>query len=65
MSAVRVTRGIVDVSVEAVAKVPGENLRVSRAELGALWSLAEHLGGQHGRTTTSWTVTASAAFGGS
>ena len=35
-------------SAEAVAKVPGENLRVSRAEFGAVWALAEHLGGQPG-----------------
>ena len=34
------------VSAEAVAKVPGENLRVSRADFGALWELAEHLGEQ-------------------
>ena len=34
------------VSAEAVAKVPGENLRVSRADFGALWALAEHLGEQ-------------------
>jgi hypothetical protein len=35
-----------EVSAEAVAKVPGENLRVSRADFGALWALAEHLGEQ-------------------
>ena len=35
-----------EVSAEAVAKMPGENLRVSRAEFGALWALAEHLGEQ-------------------
>jgi hypothetical protein len=33
-----------DVSAETVANVPGENLRVSRAEFGALWALAEQLG---------------------
>jgi hypothetical protein len=38
----------VDVTAEHVAKVPRENLRVSRADFGALWSLAEHLGGQPG-----------------
>jgi hypothetical protein len=38
----------VDVSAEAVAKVPGENLRVSRAQFGALWALAEYLGSQSG-----------------
>jgi hypothetical protein len=38
----------VDVSVEAVAKVPGENLRVSRAEFAAVWAFAEQLGGQPG-----------------
>src|SRR5215831_19177919 len=36
----------VQVSAEHVARVPGENLRVSRAEFGVLWSLAEDLGGQ-------------------
>jgi hypothetical protein len=36
----------VGVSAAAVAKVPGENLRVSRAEFGALWSLVEHLASQ-------------------
>ena len=34
----------VEVSAEAVARVPGENLRVSRADFGALWSTAERLG---------------------
>ena len=38
----------VDVSAEAVAKVPGENLRVSRADFSVLWSLAECLGSQPG-----------------
>jgi hypothetical protein len=33
-----------EVSVEAVAKVPGENLRVPRADFGALWAVAERLG---------------------
>jgi hypothetical protein len=33
-----------EVSAETLAKVPGENLRVSRAEFGALWALAERLG---------------------
>jgi hypothetical protein len=37
-----------EVSVEAVAKVPGENLRVSRAEFGAVWALAQRLGSQPG-----------------
>jgi hypothetical protein len=37
-----------DVPADAVAKVPGENLRVSRAKFGALWSLAERLGSQPG-----------------
>jgi hypothetical protein len=36
--------GDVDVSAEAVAKVPGENLRVSRADFGGLWTVAEQLG---------------------
>ena len=35
-----------EVSAEAVARVPGENLRVSRATFGALWTLAEYLGSQ-------------------
>jgi hypothetical protein len=34
------------VSAEAVAKVPGENLRVSRADFGALWAAAEHMGSE-------------------
>jgi hypothetical protein len=38
----------VDVTAEHVARVPVDNLRVSRAEFGVLWSLAEHLGGQPG-----------------
>jgi hypothetical protein len=38
----------VHVSAEAAAKVPGENLRVPRSEFGAVWALAEHLGGQRG-----------------
>jgi hypothetical protein len=38
----------VEVTAEHVAQVPGENLRVSRAEFGALWALAEHLGDQPG-----------------
>jgi hypothetical protein len=46
MSVGGATVGIVDVSAEAVAKVPGENLRVSRAEFGELWALAECLGSQ-------------------
>lgn len=37
---------VVEVSAEAVAKVPGENLRVSRADFGSLWALAEQLGSQ-------------------
>jgi hypothetical protein len=49
LSVVSATLCIVDVSAEAVAKAPGENLRVSRAEFGELWTLAEHLGRQPGR----------------
>lgn len=48
MSEFGVTLDVVDVSADAVTKVPGENLRVSRAEFGALWSLAEHLGREPG-----------------
>jgi hypothetical protein len=44
MSVCDVTLDDVQVTAELVAKVPGENLRVSRAEFGALWSLAERLG---------------------
>src|SRR6266542_1316149 len=33
-----------EVSVEAVARVPGENLRVTRADFGVLWAVAERLG---------------------
>jgi len=43
-----VTLDAVDVSAEAVAKVPGANLRVSRAEFGALWAFAEHLASRPG-----------------
>jgi hypothetical protein len=38
----------VEVSAEAVARVPGENLRVSRADFGALWGRAQRLAGQPG-----------------
>ena len=48
MSELGVTLDDVEVSAEAVAKVPGENLRVPLSEFGAVWSLAEHLGGQPG-----------------
>jgi hypothetical protein len=48
MSGLGVTLDSVEVSAEAVAKVPGENLRVARAEFGAVWALAEHLGGRPG-----------------
>lgn len=48
MSVRDVTLGDMEVSAETLAKVPGENLRVPRAEFGAVWSLAEHLGRQPG-----------------
>jgi hypothetical protein len=35
-----------DVSAAVVAKVPGGNLRVSRADFGALWALVDYLGSQ-------------------
>jgi hypothetical protein len=38
----------VDVSAAVVAKVPGQNLRVSRDEFGALWAAAEDWGGRPG-----------------
>jgi hypothetical protein len=38
----------VDVSAEAVAMVPRENLRVSLAAFAALWALAEDLGRRPG-----------------
>jgi hypothetical protein len=38
----------VEVSADAVAKVPGENLRVSRPEFSAVWALAEHMGSKPG-----------------
>jgi hypothetical protein len=44
MSVHDVTLDGMEVSAETLAKVPGENLRVARAEFGAVWSLAEHLG---------------------
>ena len=34
--------GGVDVTAELLARVPGENLRVPRAEFGAVWRLAEY-----------------------
>jgi hypothetical protein len=43
-----VTLNNVDVSAAAVAKVPGENLRVSRAAFGMLWADGERLAGQPG-----------------
>ncbi len=46
MSVHGVTLDGMEVSAETRAKVPGENLRVPRAEFGVLWSLAEHLGSQ-------------------
>jgi len=48
MSELGVTLDGVEVSAEAVAEVPGENLRVSRSEFGAVWALAERLGSQSG-----------------
>ena len=39
---------VVEVSGEAVAKIRGENLRVSRANFGALWARAQRLGSQPG-----------------
>jgi len=35
---------LVEVSAAAVAKVPGENLRMSQADFAALWSFAEDVG---------------------
>jgi hypothetical protein len=46
LSELGVTLDSVDVSAEAVAKVPGENLRVPRTEFGDVCVRAEHLGGQ-------------------
>jgi hypothetical protein len=48
MSALGVTLDGVEVPAEAVAKVPGESLRVPRSEFGGVWALAEHLGNQPG-----------------
>jgi hypothetical protein len=48
LSALGVTLNTVDVSAEAIAEVPGAYLRVSRAEFGEVWALAEHLGGEPG-----------------
>lgn len=45
---VRCHPGCVEVTAEHVARVPGENLRVDRADFGALWALAEHLCDQPG-----------------
>jgi hypothetical protein len=48
MSVFGVTLVGVEVAAEHVAKVPGENLRVSRAEFGAVWSMVERWAGQPG-----------------
>jgi hypothetical protein len=48
MSVRGVTLVGVEVSAELVAKVPGENLRVSRAEFGAVWSAVERWASQPG-----------------
>jgi hypothetical protein len=48
MSGPGVTLDDVEVSAAAVETVPGDNLRVPRSEFGAIWALAEHLGGQPG-----------------
>jgi hypothetical protein len=48
MSVRGVTLEGVEVSAQTLATVPGENLRVSRAAFGAVWSLAERLGGRPG-----------------
>lgn len=48
MSACGVTLGDMDVSADAVAKVPGANLRVPRTNFGALWAFAEHVATQPG-----------------
>jgi hypothetical protein len=49
LSASDVTLEDVEVSDEALAKVPVENLRVSRTEFGVLWARAEQLGSQPAR----------------
>jgi hypothetical protein len=49
LSVWRVTLVGVEVTAERVARVPAENLRVSRSEFGALWTLAEQLGSQPAR----------------
>jgi hypothetical protein len=43
-----VTLDYVDVSAEALARVPGQNLQVSLAEFGPVWALAERFGSQPG-----------------
>jgi hypothetical protein len=48
LSELGVTLVSVEVSADAVAKVPGENLRVPRPEFGAVWARAEHLGSPPG-----------------
>jgi hypothetical protein len=48
LSARGVSLNYVNVSAQAVARVPGENLQVSRAEFGALWTVAEPLASQPG-----------------
>ena len=51
MSVRGVTLDGMEVSAETLAKVPGENLRVSRAEFGALWALAQRAGSEPGPDT--------------
>jgi hypothetical protein len=48
LSAPNVTLEDVEVSAEAVSRVPAENLRVPRPEFGAVWARAEDLGGKSG-----------------
>ena len=43
-----VTLDGMEVSAETLAKVPGENLRVSRTEFGAVWAMVEEWGSQPG-----------------
>jgi hypothetical protein len=45
----------VDVTAADIAKVPAENLHVSRADFGALWIAAErHMDEQSARKVTDW-----------
>jgi hypothetical protein len=57
MSVSDVTLDGVEVTAELLARIPDANLRVSRAEFGAVWSFAEVLGvSGRARIANTWSV---------